>query len=57
MIEPFLQTEVAQIVGAKLVAQEAGEFFVLLEKGILPIGPEDMMAMLELIQDGGQLSP
>ena len=29
MIEPFLQAEVAQIVGAELVAQEAGELLIL----------------------------
>ena len=56
MIEPFLQTKVAQIVGAKLIAQEAREFFVLLEKSVLPIGAEDVMAMLDLIEDGSQLS-
>ena len=38
IIEPFLQTEVAQIIGAKLVAEEAGELLVLFEKSILPIG-------------------
>ena len=53
MIEPFLQTKVAQIVGAKLIAQEAREFFVLLEKAL---GAEDVMAMLDLIEDGSQLS-
>src|SRR6266852_6134205 len=54
MIEPFLQPEVAQVVGAEFVAQEAGELFVLLEKRVLPIGAEDMMAMLDLIDDGGE---
>ena len=39
------------------MAQEAGELFVLFEKGILPVGAEDVMAVLDLIEDGGQLSP
>ena len=56
MIEAFLQTKVAQIVGAEFIAQVARELFVLFEKGVLPIGAEDVMAMLDLIEDGGQLS-
>ncbi len=31
VIQPFAETEVAQIVGAQLVAQEAGELLVLSE--------------------------
>src|ERR1700688_4450552 len=54
MIEPFLQTEVAQVIGAKLVAEEAGELLVLFEKSVLPVGAEDVMAMLDLIVDRGQ---
>ena len=57
MIEAFLQTKVAQIVGAEFIAQVAGELFILFEKGVLPVGAEDVMAMLDLIEDGGQLSP
>ena len=44
MIEAFLETKVAQIIGAEFMAQEAGELFVLFEKGILPVGAEDVMA-------------
>jgi len=54
MIEPFLQAEVAQVVGTELVAQIAGELFVLLEKIVLPISAEDVMAVLDLIDDGGE---
>jgi hypothetical protein len=53
VIEPFLEPKVAQIVGTKLIAQEAGELFILLEKGILPVNPEDVMAVLDLIDDRG----
>src|SRR6266436_7380368 len=56
MIQPFLQAEVAQIVGAKLVAQEAGELLILFEESMLPVSAEDMMAMLDLVDHGGELS-
>ena len=32
MIQPFLQAEVAQVVGEQFVAQEAGELLVLFEE-------------------------
>src|SRR5712691_7568008 len=54
MIESFLQAEVAQVIRAKLVAEEAGELLVLFEEGVLPVGAEDVMAMLDLIDDGGK---
>ena len=57
VIEPFLETKIAQIVGTKFIAQKAGELFILFEEGVLPVNPEDMMAMLDLIDDGRQLSP
>ena len=53
---PFLRAEVGEVVGAQLVAQEGGELFVLLEESVLEIGAEDMMAVLDLIDDGGQLA-
>jgi hypothetical protein len=56
MIESLLQTKVAQIIRSKFITQEARELFVLFEKGSLPVGAEDVMAMLDLIEDGGQLS-
>ncbi len=49
MIEPFLQAEVAQVVGAEFVAQEAGELFVLLEEGMFPVRPENVMSVFDLI--------
>jgi hypothetical protein len=54
MIEAFLQTEVAQVVGAEFVAQETGELLILLEKGMFPVRPENVMAMLDLIDHGGE---
>src|SRR5271170_5005516 len=54
MIESLLQAEVAQVVGTEFVAQVTGELFVLFEKGVLPVGAEDVMAVFDLIDDGGQ---
>ena len=56
MIEPFLQAEVAQVVGTEFIAQEAGELLVLLEEGVFPVRAEDVMAVLDLIDDRGQLA-
>src|SRR5260370_39143081 len=54
MIEPFLQAEVAQVVGTEFIAQVAGELFVLLEEGMFPVGAENVMAVLDLVDDGGE---
>ena len=56
MVESFLQPEVAQIVGAEFVAQIAGELLILFEKGVLPVGTENMMAMLDLVDHGGEFA-
>jgi hypothetical protein len=56
MVQSFLEPEVGEVVGAQLVAQERGEFLILLEEGVLEVGAEDMMAMLDLIDDGGELA-
>src|ERR1700730_374343 len=56
VVQPLLETEVREVVGAEFVAQESRELFILLEKGALEIGAEDMMAMLDLIDDGGELA-
>jgi hypothetical protein len=56
MIEPFLQAEVAQVVGAEFVAQVAGELLILFEKSVLPVGAENVMAMLDLVDNRGQFA-
>src|SRR5438477_935907 len=56
MVQSLLEAEVGEVVGDQLVAQEGGELFVLLEEGVLEGGAEDMMAMLDAIDDGGQLA-
>ena len=56
MIEPLLQSEIAQIVGNQFIAQEPGELFILLEEGVFPIGSEDVMPMLDLLDDRRQFA-
>src|SRR3954451_15416727 len=56
VIESFLQAEVAQVVGAEFVAQETGELFVLLEEGVFPVRPENMMPVLNLIDHRREFS-
>ena len=56
VIEPLLQAEVGQIVGADLVAQEGGELLVLLDEGVLPVGAKDVMAVLDLLEGGVELA-
>jgi hypothetical protein len=56
MIEAFPQTEVREVVGADLIAQEGRELLVLLDEPVLPIGAEGVMAVLELLEGGMQLT-
>ena len=53
---PFFEAEVGEVVGDQLVAQEGGELFVLLQKRVFEVGAEDMMAVLDAVDDGGQLA-
>ena len=45
-----------QVVADQFVAQIAGEFLVLLEKCVFPVGAKDVMAVLDLVDHGGQLA-
>src|SRR5712672_738122 len=56
VVQSLLEAEVGEVVGDQLVAQEGGELFVLFEEGVLEVGAEDMMAVLDAIDDGGQLA-
>jgi len=56
MVETFLQTEVAQVVGTQFVTQKTGELLVLLEERMFPVRPENVMPVLDLIDHGGKLS-
>jgi hypothetical protein len=53
---PYLETEVGKVVGDQFVAQEGGELFVLFEEGVLEVGAEHVMAVLDAIDDGGELA-
>jgi hypothetical protein len=50
------ETKVVEVVGAELIAQERCELFILLQEGMLEVGAEDVMAMLDLIDNGGELA-
>src|SRR6267378_1608321 len=56
MVQSLLEMEIGEVVGDQLVAQEGGELFVLLQKRVFEIGAEDVMAVLDAIDDGGQLA-
>ena len=56
VIESFLQAEVAQVVGAEFVAEEAEELLVLFEQSIFPVGTEHVMSVLDLVDHDGQFS-
>jgi hypothetical protein len=56
VIESFLQAEIAQVVGAKFVAQKTGELFILLEEGVFPVRPENVMPVLDLIDHRREFS-
>jgi hypothetical protein len=57
MVEPLFETEIVEVVGAEFVAQEHREFLILPEHGIAEIGAEHVMAVLDLIDDGEELTP
>ena len=56
MIEPLPQTEVMEVVGDQFVAQKGQELLILFEEAALEVGAEDMMAVLDLVDDRGQLA-
>src|ERR1700724_1380813 len=56
MVQSLLETEIGEVVGDQFVAQEGGELFVLLQKRVFEVGAEDVMAVLDAIDDGGQLA-
>jgi hypothetical protein len=56
MLQTPLEAEIGEVVGDQLVAQKGGELFVLLQEGVLEVGAEDMMAVLDAIDDGGELA-
>src|SRR5262249_44738769 len=56
MVPSLLEAEIGKVVGDQLVAEEGRELFVLLQEGVLEVGAEDMMTVLDAIDDGGELT-
>ena len=56
IVQALPEPEVLEVVGAELVAQKRGELLVLLEKGMLEVSAIDMMSVLDLVDDGGELA-
>jgi hypothetical protein len=56
MVQSLLEAEIGKVVGDHLVVQEGRELFVLLQEGVLEVGAEDMMTVLDAIDDGGELA-
>src|SRR5256714_14715484 len=56
VVQSLFEAEVGEGVGDQLVSQEGRELFVLFEEGVLEVGAEDVMAVLNAIDDGGQLA-
>jgi hypothetical protein len=46
VIQPLLETEVAEVVGTEFVAQEHRELLILPENGIAEVGAEDLRGRL-----------
>ena len=53
---PFLRPKSLRLLEQSFIAQERCELFVLLQEGMLEVGAEDVMAMLDLIDNGGELA-
>ena len=56
IVQALLETEVPEVVGAELIAQERCELLVLLQERVLEVGAIDMVAVLDLLDDGGELA-
>ena len=50
VVQSFPELKIRKIMGGYLVAQEDGEFFVLLENRVLEVGAEDMVTMFDRSQ-------
>ena len=49
ILQALLETEVPEVVGAELIAQERCELLVLLQERVLEVGAIDMVAVLDLL--------
>src|SRR5262244_2515706 len=53
---PFLRRKSARLLETNSLRREGRELFVLLQEGVLEVGAEDMMTVLDAIDDGGELA-
>src|SRR5206468_3357736 len=56
MVEPLPQGEIGQVVAADFHAEEGGKLLVLFDESVLPVGTENMVTMLDLLESGVQLA-
>src|SRR4030081_2579401 len=56
MVQSLFEAEVGEVVGDQLVAQEGRKLFVLFGEGVLEGGGEDLLAGLDVIDEGGELA-
>src|ERR1017187_7100817 len=56
MAEAFLKAEVREVVRANFIAQERGELLVLFDECVLPVRPENVMTVFNLLQRSVQLA-
>ena len=50
MIQSFLQVKVRQVVATHFASEEGEKLLVLFDKGVLEIGPQDMVTVLDSLQ-------
>src|SRR6202008_3252127 len=56
IVQALLEAEVPEVVGAELIAQERCELLVLLQERVLEVGAIDVVTVLDLLDDGGELA-
>jgi hypothetical protein len=56
VLQAFPETKVAEVIGAKFIAQQGAELLVLLQKRVLPMSAEDIMTVLDLIDHSAQFA-
>ncbi len=56
VIESFLQMKVSEVVAAHFASEESEKLLVLFDKGVLEVGSQDVMTMLDSLQGRMQLA-
>jgi hypothetical protein len=52
ILQTLSQTQISEVIGAELVAQEGGELFVLLDKRVFEVGAEYVMPVIDAFEGG-----